>query len=319
MYKTLTKAELRVLLTIEEPIKMRELANKLGLSKSRLSTIINSLKRKGLVEVEGKKLMIVKPAENKVNHLLRNIKLEYSHIKLDEVLTDNSLKVISALKVNEPQPLWLIEIKAKVSRATLHRILPELMDKLIVGKTAEGYFLSERFAIFKEFADEYFYLQNSIKVKEFEPKASLAWSGIGELILATRVFKGKSVGEFQLTGAARFSEFGLPLISSGVYHYYWPAWKHKLSLEEIIVHTLRLDWDARELLYIIVLLKVKEFNKYKLKRLAAKFEVSDIVKELLEYLKGVDKPYPFPSREEVEELCRQYFGGFCRDNKRTAG
>ncbi|AHF80962.1 MarR family winged helix-turn-helix transcriptional regulator [Thermococcus paralvinellae] len=310
---TLTKAELRVLLSIEEPITMTELANKLSLSKGTLSALLHSLEGKGLVELEGKKPMVVKPAENRVNHLLRSIKLEYPHVKMEDILTGSRLKVLSTLEVEKPQPLWLIQLKANVSRATLHRVLNGLMEPLVVGRKKEGYFVSERFAPFKAFADEYFYLQNSIKAKELDPNASVVWSGVEELILATSSFKGKSVGEFQLTGLARFADFGLPLISSGVYHYYWPG--QKLSLEEVIVHALKLGRDARGLLYSIVLLRGKGFDERKLKRLAAKFDVSDIVGELLEYLSGVDKPYPFPSREEVEELCRQYFGGSRDDNK----
>ncbi|NJE04105.1 MarR family winged helix-turn-helix transcriptional regulator [Thermococcus sp. MV11] len=314
---TLTKAELRVLLAVEEPITMTELASKLGLSKGTLSALLHSLEGKGLVELEGKKPMVVKPAENRVNHLLRSIKLGYPHVKMEDILTGSRLKVLSALEVEKPQPFWLVQLKANVSRATLHRVLNGLMEPLVVGRKKEGYFVSERFAPFKAFADEYFYLQNSIKAKELDPNASVVWSGVEELILATSSFKGKSVGEFQLTGLARFADFGLPLISSGVYHYYWPG--QKLSLEEVIVHALKLGRDTRGLLYSIVLLRGKGFDERKLKRLAAKFDVSDIVGELLEYLSGVDKPYPFPSREEVEELCRQYFGGSRDDNKGEAG
>ena len=52
-----------------------------------------------------------------------------------------------------------------------------------------------------------------------------------------------------------------------------------------------------------------------LRKLAAKFGVSDTVEGVLEYLRGENKPYPFPSRGEVDELCRQYFGGCDDDNK----
>jgi len=320
---TLTKAELKVLLAIEGPITLSELARRLDLSKSTLSALIRSLERKGLVELEGKKPMVIKPAKNKAVEFLNSIlPVTYRQLMLNpplqgrdilSVLSGNRLKVLAALEVEKPQPLWLIQLKANVSRATLHRVLNGLMEKLIVGKKEEGYFISGRFALFKAFADEYFYLQNSIKAREFDPNASVVWSGVEELILATGTFRGKSLGDFQLTGLSRFSDFGLPLISAGIYHYYWPA--RELSLEEVVVHTLTLGKDARELLYTIVLLKGKGFDERKLKRLAAKFGVSDTVEEVLEYFRGANKPYPFPSMEEVEELCRQYFGGSCDDNE----
>lgn len=319
---TLTKAELKILLTLENPITLSELAHKLDLSKSRLSTLLHSMSNKGLIEFEGKKPILIKSAKNKANELLNSIfpvtsrQLTLRDKDMLSVLTGNRLKVLAALEVEKPQPPWLLQLKANVSRATLHRVLNQLMEKLIVGKTLEGYFISERFASLKAFADEYFYLQNSIKAKEFNPNASVVWSGVEELILVSGTFKGKNLDSFQLTGLARFSDFGLPLISSGVYHYYWPA--RELGLEEVVVHTLTLGKDARELLYIITLLKGRSFDERKLKKLGAKFGVSDTVEEVLEYLQGMDKSYPFPSRKEVEELCRQYFGGCDNDNKGKA-
>ncbi|ASJ03814.1 hypothetical protein A3L09_10675 (plasmid) [Thermococcus profundus] len=311
---SLTKSELKVLLALDEPMTLKELAEKLNLSKPTLSVTISSLERKGLIERQSKKPLTIKPANNKATQLLKRIKTEYSHLNLEKLLSGNYLKTLAALKVETPQPPWLLQLKANVSRPTLHRILNELMEHLIVGKTKEGYFLNERFALLKAFAEEYFWLENTLKVEEFDPSATVVWSGVGELILTTKKFKGKSVGEFQLTGLARFSDFGLPLISSGVYHYYRPA--REISLEEVVVHTLRLGSDTRELLYASALLRGVSFDEKKLRKLAAKFEVSDVVDDLLEFLKGVPKHYPFPSREEVEELWRQYFGGHKYDHQR---
>ncbi|WP_297475995.1 MarR family transcriptional regulator [Thermococcus sp.] len=315
---TLTKAELRVLLAITSgSITLKELARKTNLSKSTLSIILHSLERKGLINIEGKRPLKAKLADNKPTQLLRKILLMLPKNRTLKILSGSSLKVLSALKVEEPQPTWLVQLKANVGKATLHRVLNELMEMLIVGKKKGGYFVSERFSALKDFADEYFYLQNSIRAKEFNEKAVLIWSGVEELILATETFKGKCFGDFQLTGLARFSDYGLPLISSGVYHYYWPA--KELNLEEIVIHALKMGYDARELLYVIVLLKAHPFSEERLKRLAAKFEVSHLVEDILKFLRGEAKFYPFPSREEVEELCKRYFGGCEGDNEGKTG
>ncbi|HIH73335.1 MAG TPA: MarR family transcriptional regulator [Thermococcaceae archaeon] len=304
---TLTKGEVKVLTHVKGGKTLKELSNELGLSKGYLSTILHSLERKGLVVFEGKKPLIIKPAENKVMIIFRLVQKSFSYLPLDELLSGGNLKVLSALKVETPQPLWLLLLRANVSRATLYRALKELRERLIVGKREEGYFLVERFAPLKTFADEYFYLQNSMKAMEFDPNATLVWSGVEEMILATTTFKGKSVDGFQLTGLARFSDYGIPLISSGIYHYYWPA--EELSLEDVVVHTLVSLYGARELLYVIVLLKTHPFDKKKLQMLATKFEVINTLNDILEYLTGKKKAYPFPSEEEVKELCNQYFGG----------
>lgn len=299
------------------PITLKELARKLTVSKSTLSITLHSLERKGLVNIEGKRPLKAKLADNKATHLLRKIPLMLPKNRIHKVLSGSKLKVLSALKVEEPQPPWLVQLKANVSRATLHRVLNELMGMLIVGKKKGGYFISERFGVLKDFADEYFYIQNAIRAKELDEEAILMWSGVEELILATETFKGKCFENFQLTGLARFSDYGLPLISSGVYHYYWPA--TELGLEEVVIHTLKAGYDARELLYVIVLLKAHPFSEERLKRLAAKFGVSPIVEDILEFLRGKAKSYPFPSWGEVEELCKRYFGGCELDNEGKTG
>ena len=126
-----------------------------------------------------------------------------------------------------------------------------------------------------------------------------------------------AVDSFQLTGPPRFSSYGLSVISGGVYHYYWPS--RGITLEEVIVHTLAVGAGARELLYVVTILKVKGFNVERLRRLAIKFDVLGVVDEIIEYLGGKEKGYPFPSRYEVEELCRQYFGGPENDNEGKIG
>ena len=75
------------------------------------------------------------------------------------------------------------------------------------------------------------------------------------------------------------------------------------------------DFFKFKLLYVIVLLKAHPFSEERLKRLAAKFEVSSIVEDILKFLRGEAKSYPFPSQEEVEELCKRYLGGCERDNE----
>ncbi|ASJ16539.1 hypothetical protein A3L04_05350 [Thermococcus chitonophagus] len=282
---TLTKLELKVLATIiEEETTLKDLAQILNLSKSTLSTILHPLKEKGLVELERRRKLIVRPSKAKATSLLHTIILKYPQLNILEILAGNSLKVLSALEVEKPQPAWLIELKANVSRATLYRSLNKLMDRLIVGEKGGGYFITEKFADLKFFADEYFYLQNSIRVKRFNESASLVWSGVGEFILVTKRFKGKAIGRFQLTGPLRLSDYGVSLISPGIYHYYWPA--ENLALEDVIVHTVKVYHDGRGLLYVIEVLKTNNFDERRIKKLAAKFGVSEIVNGILDHLKG---------------------------------
>ncbi|NJE09281.1 MarR family transcriptional regulator [Thermococcus sp. M39] len=313
---TLTKSELRVLAALKKPKTLKELSAELGLSRATLSVLLHSLERKGLVELTKGKKLIATPSKVRPVELFHELLVKFPHVDFTRILVGGKLKAIAGMTVERPRPVWEILLKTNLSKPSLHRALNELMERLIVGKNEKGYFIVKRFALVKTFADEYFRLQNFIKAREFSNDAVLVWSGVDELILATSEFKGKSLGNFQLTGLSRFFDYGMSLISPGVYHYYWPS--KGLTLEEVVVHTLTIESGARELLYVIALLKARGFNTRRLKRLAVKFDIAPLVEEILEYLKGKEKPYPFPSREEVEELYRQYFGGCGNDNKGKA-
>ncbi len=312
----LTRAELKILSALHKPTSLKELSTQLGLSRARLSIIAKSLERKGLIERkrEGRKSILL-PSNTKPLEVYHELLAKFPHIDFTSLLAGRKLKVIGGMGVEKPRPAWEIALKANVNRYTVHHVLAELMERLIVGKNEEGYFITERFSLIKEFADEYFHLQNSIKAKSFSEDAVVVWSGVNEFILATRSFKGTAWGSFQLTGLSRFGDFGLSIVSAGVYHYYWPS--KRITMEEAVVHALAVtEPDTRDLLYIITLLKAKRFSAAKLRHLALKFDVLKIVDEILQYLNGEEKGYPFPSRDEVKELYRQYFGGRENDNKR---
>ncbi|WP_251949777.1 helix-turn-helix domain-containing protein [Thermococcus argininiproducens] len=304
----LTRTELRVLSALHKPTSLRELSAQLGLSRARVSTITRSLEIKGLIERkrEGKKIMVL-PSSTKPLELFHELLARFPHMNFASLLAGRNLKVIGGMAIEKPRAAWEIALRANVSRYTVHHVLSGLMERLIVGKNEEGYFITKRFSLIKEFANEYFRLQNSIKAKSFSEDATIVWSGVNEFILATRSFNDKTLDLFQLTGLARFGDFGLTIISPGVYHYYWPS--KQITLEEAIVHALVVsEPGTRELLYIITLLKAKKFNTAKLRRLALKFDVLEIINEIIEYLNGKEKGYPFPSRREVEEVYHQYFG-----------
>ncbi len=318
MISMLTRAELRVLSALHGPATLKELSGQLGVSRSRLSIIARSLEQKDLIkrQKDGKEILLI-PSSSKPLELFHELLTRFPHVDFISLLAGRKLKVIGGMAVEEPRPVWEISLRSNVNRYTVHHVLTELMERLIVGKNERGYFIAERFSLVKEFADEYFRLQNSIKAKSFSHDSVVLWSGVNEFILATGSFKGLAVDSFQLTGLSRFSSYGLGLISSGVYHYYWPS--REITLEEVIVHTLAVGVGARELLYVVTILKARGFNAELLRRLAIKFDVLGAVDEIIEYLGGKEKGYPFPSGDEVEELCRQYFGGFGNDNEGKIG
>lgn len=300
---TLSKMEVRTLLKLKREETITELANELGLSIYRTSILVASLKRKGLVKTEKRgKYKIVLLSDAKPVELFKRLVSKFGHMPLDSILSGKSLPLLAVLK-GTPLSAYELCIKSSLSRSTLYYILNKLSNYGIIGEKDGKYFLVERYRLFHEFAKEFYELQNSIKAGEFCKDSAVIWSGVGEFILLTREYKGKDVENFHLTGLERFSDFGMELIGTGQHHYYYCEKVKGLSLEEIIVHALLIDFSPRTILYSIVLLLAykDKINQKKLFKLGRKYDVS--VSELLKYLEGKEvKKYPYPSMEEVKEI-----------------
>lgn len=306
---SLSKIEVGVLLKLKEGKTITELANELGLSIYRTSILVASLKRKGLVKTEKRgKYRITSLRETKPAELFRKLASRFGHMPLDEILSGRNLALLAVLK-HTPLSAYELCIKGNLPKSTFYHTIDKLSDYGLIGKKDEKYFLVERYGLFHEFAEEFYELQNSIKAREFSEDSALVWSGVGEFILSTMGYKGKDVGNFHLTGLERFGDFGMELVGTGRYHYYYSEKVAELSLEKVVVHALLIDFSPRTILYSIVLLLGHKgrINQEKLFELGIKYDVD--VNGLLEYIKGKGvKRYPYPSMKEVKETFKMYFG-----------
>lgn len=305
----LSKIEIRVLLKLGEEKTISGLASELDLSIYRTSILVASLKKKGLVKTEKRgKYRMVSLSEAKPPELFKRLASKFGHMPLDRILSGKSLPLLAVLR-DTPLSVHELCIKSNLPRSTLYHTLNRLANYGIVGEKERRYFLVERYRLFHEFAREFYELQNSIKAREFSRDAVVMWSGIGEFILSTEEYKGRKSGNFHLTGLERFGDFGVELIGTGRYQYYYSEKAGKLSLEDVILHALLVDFSPRTILYSIVLLLAyrDRINRKKLFNLSRKYDVS--VGEVLGYLEGKEvKGYPYPSMEEVRETFKMYFG-----------
>ncbi|WP_048056538.1 helix-turn-helix domain-containing protein [Thermococcus sp. 4557] len=307
--RILSKMEVRVLLKLRGQRSVSGLADELDLSLSRTSTLVASLERTGLIRTEKRgKHRVVSLSDAKAAELFKRLVFKFGHMPLDEILSGKSLPIFAVLR-DAPLSAHELLIKSNLPRSTLYYVIDGLSNYGLIGKKDEKYFLVERYSLFHEFAEEFYELQNSIKTREFSEDSILVWSGVGEFIMLTRGYKGKDVGNFHLTGLERFSDFGVELIGTGQYHYYYSEKAEELSLEEVIVHALLIDFSPRTILYSIVLLlgHKGKINQKKLLKFGRKYDIS--VRELLGYLEGKEvKRYPYPSMKEVKEILKMYFG-----------
>lgn len=290
----LTKTEVDALLKLEDKEKtITELAE-LSLSIYRTYALVVSLERKGLVKTEKRgKYRMVSLSGTKPVEILRKLMIKFGHMPLEKILSGKNLALLAVLE-NIPLTSRELYVKSNLPRSTFYHVINNLSKYGLIGKRNGKYFLIEKYELFHIFAKEIYELQNLIRAREFSRNSVLVWSGVSEFILSTEEYKGKDVGNFHLTGLERFSDFGIDVIGAGRYHYYYSEKVRRLSLEDIIVHALLIDFSPRTILYSLVLLLTykDKVNKKKLFELGKKYEVN--TRTLLGYLKGKEvKRYPY--------------------------
>ena len=305
----LTPRELDLLLSIiEEGKTITKLAEELNLSIYRVSALTNQLLKKGLINITKKgRYKIITPTLTKPILLLKKIKTQYSHIPLSKILTGNNLKLLSILKPEVFQDIKTLLLKTNLPKSSLYATINNLSNYGMIKKSANKYSLIKKYSLFHEFSKEYITLQNYIIAKKFAPDSAILWSGIEEFILAIKTYKNPT-NNFQLTGLSKFSDYKLSLIGKGVYYYYYSKKKVQLTIEDVIIHSLVVDYTPRTILYTIVLALAyrEKLNKKKLLDLGLKFDVK--VDVLFDYLEGRGHEFPYPSIKEVYEVYDMYFG-----------
>ncbi len=304
----LTSKELKLLLLILNGEKtITSLSKEMNLSIYRTSTLTGKLAKKGLITItKNGKYKIISPSSTKPTMLLKKIKNKYNHMPLQKILTGNNLKLLSILKPELLQNTKTLMLKTNLSKSSLYHSINNLSNYGIIKKVSSKYSLIEKYALFHEFSREYITLQNHIKGREFSTDGTIVWSGVEEFILSTKTCKTSD--NFQLTGLYKFKDYGLSLIGRGVYYYYYSIKKYKLTIEDVIIHSIVIDYAPRSILYAIVILlsHKNKINEKKLFDLGIKYDVD--VKQLLDYLKGKEHKYPYPSLKEVYEIYNMYFG-----------
>ena len=145
-------ALLRCLRDGERP--RREVARALGMSQPALTRLVKSLESNGIVVVRRNGMSSsLSFSELKHASVLRRILNEYSHMRLEEVLSLASLRVIASLAIRPASTREEIQLSSGVSPRTIHTVLSRFKAVGIIRVHGRGvYELSDRFASFAEFA-----------------------------------------------------------------------------------------------------------------------------------------------------------------------
>lgn len=237
----------------------KEVAITLGMPQSELTRLVRSLESKGIVEVcwNGVSSSLFF-SEMKHASMLRRILNEYGHMRLEEVLSLASLRVIASLAMQPASTRNEILSSSGVSARTLQTVLSRLRAVGILRAHKRGvYELSDRFLPFADFVRELMSFSNQRKASAFSSDSVVIWERGNEFIVRTKAREeGKS---FRRTAFSAFDGYGVPLVQDWHYYYYphgsWRRTPDEVLLQSLLIRPLgsremnavKMLWDRKTL------------------------------------------------------------------------
>ncbi len=316
--RLLGPGEVRVLKVLSEgkETNVRELAGKLGITKSVASRMLSKLEKKRLISTKRSKVRSASFSNNSAARSLQELFSANHHVDFSKVISNSSLQVLSAICYRESARMDSISRVCCLPVVTCRRCLSELGASGIVWHRSGEYGIS--LPKLKDFVSSYCQLIFSLKLGDSRLRS-------GVVVGPQAVFRmqKENAGGFVPTGNQEYARFGISLILTDWADYYVHAFKkpERPRLEEVVAHSLlanTLFKSQRELMYslLVIAKNLKKFDWDKFDLIALDLAISgeaivcrqffakDYKEPLITGFPSVGSPSP--SRSEFVELCKQY-------------
>ena len=305
----LGKSELKLLQTLQkggEGAPISTLSQRLGVSLSRTSELVDSLRRKGFIKVERvNKKKHVSFADTKHAQLMRDLLGRFNYMDFSGIISGDTLSVLWVL--DRGRSVKEITSVSGVSRASVHRILKRLMERGIVRKKDSRYSLIPDFILLNEIAREMVHYLHRKKARKLSPRAVVVWEGLREFIVkAPEAMEHKN---FHLTGPSKLGDYGVPLLLTGESYYFYSEKKEGVDIYDVVIHTLLIDpKSTRYITYLLILLAKNRVDEKLLLKRAQEYGAAKEAKALINFLKsrGRQRAKHFPTWEEFSGKAISY-------------
>lgn len=302
----LTEGELHALTALHGEQTVSGLATQLNRSLSYTSELVERLETTGLVETrrEGKTKQ-VRPSDAKALELFANITQAYSHIEWPELLSGATLRILYYL--DTPRAATDLARHADVHRSTVHRALDPLQHRGIIYQAEDdAYALNEGFEQLSTLARELAHHDHRQTVEQQTDTYTILWELLDEFLVQTA--DEITDDDFIPTGPEQFQAYDLPLLARDRRYYFYSKTMSDLSPETLCCHMLVIDSGSRAQSYCLLLLSHVDVDRDELRAQAVKYDVDDLVEDLLAYLdtSGEQRTSRLPEWEDFQKLAEDY-------------
>lgn len=291
-----------------------ELATETGYSQAHIYDVLDALFDAGVLdEIRGpKNQRRVQATEHPVIEAYRTLRSELGHVEWLELLSPATLRVCWYL--DEPRRVAEIAERLNISRQGVHNALSPLKHRAMLSPSGPEYALSEDLTPLLAFARAVVKHEHRSRVRALAPSATVAWCDPQRALVRVQTTEDtdalQAAPDWQLTGLARFAEYGLQFFLAGE-PAFWYTPDAELTPSEVVCHTLVLDSGSRRVSYAMLLIEKLEIDQETLRETAQWYDLESAVASMYHPLEGeFDPPEEssiiLPSESEFTALKEQY-------------
>lgn len=275
------------------------LSTALAIKKPNLSKYLKKLKYYNLVQIKREGPSGIVSLSPLISSNFSSAKLGFPFLKLIDIFVGWTPSLLSYMKYKKKFILSDLDLPTITSK----RILKKLRSIGLVHMAKKGqYELRDEAIPIAEFCSTYLTMIYGSSASR-EIKGLTTWvSSIDSIAHMEVIFISKqkvTSKKYWPTAFSAFDRYGIHLISAGNFYYT----NIKPNLRDIVIHTLALSNDARNISYVSALIIKNSFNPKKLLKKRRMFGLErDFINNLIEFIETKDqKTFPgFPSWEEVQ-------------------
>ena len=316
VYKVLSKAELAILdvLSSGREATLDELVAETTYSREHAYRVLDNLLTAGLLSESRShhNQRRVRATEDPVVEAYRQLTSKLGHVEWAELLSPATVRACWYL--DEPRRVAEIADRLAISRQGVHKALTPLKNRAMLSPSGPEYALAEDLRPLLEFVRTVVTHEHRERVRSLAPSATVEWCDPKRALV--RVHESEDTDslqaseDWQLTGLAKFREFGLQFFLSGE-PAFWYAPTEELTPAEVVCHTLVLDSDSRRTSYAMLLIEEEGIDEESLTSFAAWYGLETAVFEMYRAIEGDFEPpddatVRLPTETEYSALKAQY-------------
>ncbi len=254
----------------------------------------------------------IRLADHPVVEAYRTLQSELGHVEWVDLLSPATLRVCWYL--DEPRRMTEVAERLDVTRQSVHKALSPLKRRAMLSPSGPEYALSEDLAPLVDFARAVVRHEHRSRVRILAPSATVEWCDPKRALVRVQTAEDtetlEAAPDWQLTGLARFAEYGLQFFLAGE-PAFWYAPDAELTPADVVCHTLVLDHGSRRVSYAMLLIEKLDIDQETLTETAQWYDLEPTATAMYRPLQGEfdgsdDSSVVLPSEAELRALKEQY-------------